>query len=79
MKKLLIIGAAAIAALIVQVAVAERSPAAFQDSSPTSLDTRIGTMFAVGEQTLDSRTGSWAESYFSRIDTTPPGAVIIIR
>ena len=79
MKKLLISGVAAITALAVQVAVAERSPSAFQDSNPASLDTRIGTMFAVGGQALDSRTGSWAESDFRGMDTTPIGFSIIIR
>ena len=79
MNKLLISGVAAITALAVQVAIAERSPSAFQDSNPASLDTRIGTMFAVGGQTLDSRTGSWAESDFRGMDTTPIGFSIIIR
>ena len=79
MKKLLIIGAAAIAALIVQVAVAERSPSAFQDSNPASLDTRIGTIVAVDDKALDSRTGSWAESDFRGMDTMPIGSSIIIR
>ena len=79
MKKLLILGAAVMAALIVRVAVAERSPSAFQDSNPASLDTRIGTMFAVDGQALDSRTGSWSESDFRGMDTTPIGFSIIIR
>jgi len=79
MKRPLTIGAAAMAALTVQVVIAERSPSAFQDSSPASLDTRIGTMFAVGGQALDSRTGSWSESDFRGMDTTPIGLSIIIR
>jgi len=79
MKRPLTIGAAAMAALMVQVVIAERSPSAFQDSSPASLDTRIGTMFAVGGQALDSRTGSWSESDFRGMDTTPIGFSIIIR
>ena len=79
MKKPLIIGAAAMVALAVQVAVAERSPSAFQDSNPASLDTRIETMFTVGGKALDSRTGSWSESDFRGMDTMPIGSSIIIR
>ena len=76
MKRILAIGSAAFA-LVSQVAVAERSPSAFHDSSPASIDTRIGTMLSVDEQTLDSRAGYCLESDFLGLDTTPLGMSIM--
>ena len=77
MKRTLAVASTAFA-LVSQVAVAERSPSAYHDSSPASIDTRTGTMLAVESQTLDSRTGSWFESDFRGLDTTSPGISIIV-
>ena len=78
MKKLLLLIGAAIA-LVAEIAVAARAPSAFLDSYPASLDTRVGTAFAVENLELDSRTGSWADSNLRGLDTTKLGSRIIIQ
>ena len=78
MKKLLLLIGAAIA-LTAEIAVAARAPSAFLDSNPASLDTRVGTAFAVENQVLDSRTGSWADSNLRGLDTTNMGTRIVIH
>ena len=79
MKKLLIIGVAVIAVLTVQVVVAERTPSAFQDSNPASLDTRVGMALAVEGLELDSRTGSQDVSNLRGLNTTKMATYFIIR
>ena len=78
MKKLLLMIGAVIV-LMAEIAVAARAPSAFLDSNPASLDTRVGTAFAVENQVLDSRTGSWADSNLRGLDTTKMGARIVIH
>ena len=78
MKKLLLLIGAVIV-LMAEIAVAARTPSAFLDSDPASLDTRVGTAFAVENQVLDSRTGSWADSNLRGLDTTNMGTRIVIR
>ena len=79
MKKLLIIGVAVIAVLTVQVVIAERTPSAFLDSNPASLDTRVGMSLAVEELGLDSRTGSQDVSNLRGLNTTKVATSFIIR
>ena len=79
MKKLLIIGMVVIAVLTVQVVVAERTPSAFLDSNPASLDTRVGMSLAVEELGLDSRTGSQDVSNLRGLNTTKMATCFIIR
>ena len=78
MKKLLLMIGAVIV-LMAEIAVAARAPSAFLDSNPASLDTRVGTAFAVEYQVLDSRTGSWADSNLRGLDTTNMGTRIVIH
>ena len=77
-KRLLVIGAATVVAM--EICAAVRTPAASCDSEAQSIDTRVGAVLALTEQSLDSRVSSWDVSSFGNLDTfNSPGLNIIIR
>ena len=69
----------AVAMLALTVDAAARMPAASLDSATAALDTRIGSVDAIVNQTLDSRTGSQDNSNLRGLNTTKMGSGIIIR
>ena len=77
-KRLLAIGAATVVAM--EICAAVRSPAAYGDSEAQPIDTRVGAVLALTDQSLDSRVSSWDVSGFGDLDTfNSPGLNIIIR
>ena len=72
--------AAVCAALAWTGVLAARTPAAYKDSAPATLDTRIGAVTSITVKELDTRTGSWDVTDFGFLDTlNSPGISIIIR
>ena len=67
------------AALLALGSVAARTPASSFDSSPATLDTRTGTVNAIVNRALDSRTGSQDISNLRGLNTTKVGTGIVIR
>ena len=57
-----------------------RTPAAYGDSESAAIDTRVGNVDVIENQTLDSRVGSWDASSAGALDTfNSPGICILIR
>ena len=69
----------AVAMLALTADAAARMPATYFDSNPAALDTRVGTVNATVNQTLDSRTGSQDNSNLRGLNTTKMGSGIVIR